>query len=95
VTSTTPGTGSSITSMIVSSTGASTTWFSVFLEASVAATFGARCFFVMDLRATPPARRTFDFTFFAVARFAADLRSTTLAKAIPTAMAAATAGLPS
>jgi hypothetical protein len=81
--------------MIVSSTGASTTWFSVFLEASVAATFGARCFFVMDLRATPPARRTFDFTFFAVARFAADLRSTTLAKAIPTAMAAATAGLPS
>jgi hypothetical protein len=62
--------------MIVSSTGASSTWFSIFLEALVAATFGARCFFVMDLRATPLARRTFDFTFFAAARFAADLRST-------------------
>jgi hypothetical protein len=42
----------------------------------VAATFGDRCFFVMDLRATPLARRTFDFTFFAAVRFAADLRST-------------------
>jgi hypothetical protein len=63
VTSTTPGTGSSITSMIVSSTGASTTWFSGFLDALVATTFGARCLFVMDLRATQPARRTFNFTF--------------------------------
>jgi len=76
VTSTTLGTGSSITSMIVSSTGASATRFSVFLEALVAATFGGRCLFVLDLRATPPARRTFNFTFFAVARLAADLRLT-------------------
>jgi hypothetical protein len=62
--------------MIVSSTGASTTWFSGFLDALVAATFGAGCLFVMDLRATPPARRTFNFTFFAVARLAAELRLT-------------------
>jgi len=48
----------------------------LFLEALVAATFGGRCLFVLDLRATPPARRTFNFTFFAVARLAADLRLT-------------------
>jgi hypothetical protein len=76
VTSITPGTGFSVTSMIVSSTGASTTWFSGFLDTLVAATFGARCLFVMDRRATPPARRTSNFTFFAAARRAADLRST-------------------
>jgi hypothetical protein len=47
-----------------------------FLEALFAATFGARFLFVTDLRATPPASRTFNFTFFAVARLAADLRLT-------------------
>ena len=47
-----------------------------FLEALFAATFGAPFLFVTDLRATPPARRTFNFTFFAVARLAADLRLT-------------------
>ena len=62
--------------MIVSLTGASTTWFSVFLEGLLAAAFRARCLLVIDLRATPPARRTFNFTFFVVARLAADLRLT-------------------
>jgi hypothetical protein len=59
--------------MIVPSTGASTTWFSVFLEALFAATFGGRLLFAMELRPTPLSRRTFSLTFFAVARLAADL----------------------
>src|SRR5262249_34000212 len=62
--------------IVWTSVTSTTLWFGIFREALVAATFGARCFFVRDLRATPPARRIFDFTLFAAVRFAADLRST-------------------
>src|SRR4029077_19684464 len=61
--------------MIVSSIGASTTCFGVFFGASLAAAFGGRCFFVINVGAPLPARRTLDFAFFAVVRFAAGLRA--------------------
>lgn len=74
VTTTTPGTGSSITSMIVSSTGTSTAWLGVLLGAFLAAIFDCRCFFAAPL--------TLDFACFGVMRFAAFLRAC-LALALP------------
>ena len=58
VTTTTPGTGSSITSMIVSSTGTSTTCLGAFLGAFLAAIFDGRCFLAMGFAFTPD--RTLD-----------------------------------
>jgi hypothetical protein len=78
VTTTTPGTGSSITSMIVVSTGTSTT----FLGAFLAAVFGGRFFLAAGFVVLMPARRTLDFAFFGIARFAAFLRAG-LALALP------------
>jgi hypothetical protein len=74
-TTTTPGTGSSITSMIVSSTGTSTTCLGAFLGAFLAAIFDGRCFLAMGFAAPPTARRTLDFGFFGVVRFVAFLRA--------------------
>jgi hypothetical protein len=81
VTTTTPGIGSSITSMIVSSTG-TTTCLGVFLGAFLAAVFGGRFFLTPGFGAPLPARWTLDFAFFSVARFAALLRPG-LALALP------------
>ena len=53
VTTTTPGTGSSITSMIVSSTGTSTTCLGAFLGAFLAAIFDGRWFLGHGFRGTP------------------------------------------
>jgi hypothetical protein len=75
VTTTTPGTGSSITSMIVSSTGTSTTCLGAFLGAFLAAIFDGRCFLAMGFAAPLTARRTLDFAFFGVVRFVAFLRA--------------------
>ena len=75
VTTTTPGTGSSITSMIVSSTGTSTTCLGAFLGAFLAAIFDGRCFLAMGFAAPLTARWTLDFAFFGVVRFAAFLRA--------------------
>jgi hypothetical protein len=74
-TTTTPGTGSSITSMIVSSTGTSTTCLGAFLGAFLAAIFDGRCFLAMGFAAPLTARRTLDFAFFGVVRFVAFLRA--------------------
>ncbi len=72
----TPGTGSSITSMIVSSTAATlTTLFGAFLGAFLAAVFSDRFFVAADFKAAPPRRRTLDFAFFVAVRFAALLRA--------------------
>ena len=81
VTTTTPGTGSSITSMIVSSTG-TTTCLGPFLGAFRAAVFGGRFFLTAGFGAALPARRTLDFACFGVVRFAAFLRAG-LALALP------------
>jgi hypothetical protein len=67
VTTTTPGTGSSITSMIVSLTGTSTACLGVLLGAFLAALFDCRCLFAAPL--------TLDFACFGVMRFAAFLRA--------------------
>jgi hypothetical protein len=75
VTTTTPGTGSSITSMIVSSTGTSTTCLGAFLGAFLAAIFDGRCFLAMGFAAPLTARWTLDFAFFGVLPFAAFLRA--------------------
>jgi hypothetical protein len=82
VTTITPGTGSSITSMIVSSTGTSTTCLGAFLGAFLAAVFGGRCFLATGFGPPLPARRTLDFARFGVVRFAAFLRAG-LALALP------------
>ena len=82
VTTTTPGAGSSITSMIVSSTGTSTTCLGAFLGAFLAAIFDGRCFLAMGFAAPLTARRTLDFAFFGVVRFVAFLRAG-LALALP------------
>jgi hypothetical protein len=71
VTTTTPGTGSSITSMIVVSNGTSAT----FLVAFLAAVFGRRFFLAAGFVTPMPERWTLDFAFFVVARFAAFLRA--------------------
>jgi hypothetical protein len=75
VTTTTPGTGSSITSMIVSSTGTSTTCLGAFLGAFLDAIFDGRCFLAMGFAAPLTARWTLDFGFFGVVLFAAFLRA--------------------
>jgi hypothetical protein len=75
VTTTTLGAGSSITSMIVSTAGASTTCLGAFLGAFLAAIFDGRCFLGMGFAAPLTARRTLDFAFFGVVRFAAFLRA--------------------
>ena len=75
VTTTKPGIGSSITSMIVSSTGTSTTCLGAFLGAFLAAIFDGRCFLAMGFAAPLTARRTLDFAFFGVVRFVAFLRA--------------------
>jgi hypothetical protein len=75
VTTTTPGTGSSITSMIVSSTGTSTTCLGAFLGAFLAAIFDGRCFLAMGFAAPLTARWTLDLAFFGVVPFAAFLRA--------------------
>jgi hypothetical protein len=67
---------------VSSTTGTSTTCFGVFLGAVLAAVFGGRFFLAVDFRAPLPARRTLDFAFFGVVRFAAFLR-TVLALALP------------
>ena len=77
VTTTVPGTGSSITSIIVSSTGTSTTRLSAFL----AAVFGDCFFLVADFGVVLPAR-SLDFAFLDVVCFAAFLRAG-LALALP------------
>ena len=74
VTTTTPGTGSSITSMIVSSTG-TITCLGVFLGAFLAAVFGGRFFLTAGFGPALPERWTLDFASFGVARFAAFLRA--------------------
>ena len=81
VTRTTPGTGSSITSMIVSSTG-TTTCLGAFLGAFLAAVFSGRFFLTAGFGLPLPARLTLDFAFFAVVRFGAVLRAG-LALALP------------
>jgi hypothetical protein len=77
VTTTVPGTGSSITSMIVSSTGTSTACLGAFL----AAVFGVR-FFLAAAFGVVLAARTLDLAFFDVVGFAAFLRAG-LALALP------------
>src|SRR6476660_762348 len=72
VTTTTPGIGSSITSMIVSSTGTSTTCLGA---AFLVAIFDGRCFLAMGFAAPLTARWTLDFAFFGVVPFAALLRA--------------------
>src|SRR6202162_1875602 len=69
VTTTMPGTGSSITSMIVSSTGKTTC-----LGAFLAAFFGGRFFLTAGFGPALPERCTLDFAFFGIVRFAAFLR---------------------
>jgi hypothetical protein len=64
-----PGTGSSITSMIVSSTG-TTTCLGAFLGTFLAAVFGGRFFLTAGFGAPLPARRTLDFAALGVVRFA-------------------------
>ena len=78
VTTTTPGIGSSITSMIVSSTGTPTTCLGGFVGAFLAATFDGRCFLAMGFAAP----LTLDFACFGFVRFAAFLRAG-LALALP------------
>ena len=78
VTTTTPGIGSSITSMIVSSTGTPTTCLGGFVGAFLAATFDGRCFLAMGFAAS----LTLDFACFGFVRFAAFLRAG-LALALP------------
>ena len=68
--------------MIVSSTGTSTTCLTGFLDSFLAAILDRRCFFAMGFAAPLIARRTLDFTFFGVVRFAAFLRAG-LALALP------------
>src|ERR1039458_4485730 len=75
VTTTTPGTGYWIASMIVSSTGTSTTGLGTFLGAFLAAIFDGRSFLAIGFAAPLTARRTLDFTCFGVVRFAAFLRA--------------------
>jgi hypothetical protein len=81
VTTTTLGAGSSITSMIVSSTG-TTTCLGAFLGAFLAAVFGGRFFLTAGFGAPLPAGRTLDFAALGVVRFAAALR-VGLALALP------------
>jgi len=78
VTTTTPGAGSSITSMIVSSTGTSTNCLGVFLGTFLAAIFDGRCFLVIGFAAP----LTFDFVCFGFVCLAAFLRAG-LALALP------------
>ena len=68
--------------MIVSSTGTSTTCLTGFLDAFLAAILDGRRFFAMGFAAPLIARRTLDFAFFGVVRFAAFLRAG-LALALP------------
>ncbi len=75
VTTTKPGTGSSITSTMVSSIGTSTTCLGVFLGAFLAGVFGDRSLLAMGVAAPLPAGRTLDRAFFGVVRFAAFLRA--------------------
>ena len=75
VTTTTPGTGSSITSMIVVSTGACATPLSSFVGAFLAAVFGGFFFLATGFVAVLTARPTLDFAFVGAARFAAFLRA--------------------
>ena len=70
VTTTSPGTGSS-----VSSTGTSTTCLGAFLGAFLAAILDGRCFLAMGFAARLTARRTLDFAFFGAVRLAAFLRA--------------------
>jgi hypothetical protein len=71
VTTTTPGTGSSITSMIVVSTGTS----AACLDAFLAAIFGDRFFLAGGFVTLMPGGRTLDFVLFGGVRFAAFLRA--------------------
>src|SRR5262249_29202530 len=68
VTATTPGTGSSMASMIVVLTG-------TFATCLLSAVSGGRFFLAADFFALMPARWTLDFAFFGVACFAAILRA--------------------
>ena len=71
VTTTTPGTGSSITSMIVSSTPTSATCSGDFLGVLLAESFDGRCFLALGFAAP----LTLDFACFDFVRFAAFLRA--------------------